>query len=139
MEARHPVDYAFPFPDVLISAVKRVLEEGPALTNARPKLNLKKIQRQSLALKKEEQELHARLQPQLRQVLQGKNLLLWRQLMEQTGFQDESLFDETVQRFALVGMAKVSPEFPYAYQPAKQTIQELRKLSKGLRGVLIVT
>ena len=45
--------------------------------------------------------------------------------------------DETIQVFELVGTAKVSREFPYANQHAKQTIEELRKLSKGLRAAAI--
>ena len=134
LEARHPIDYAFPLPDVLVEAVKQVLEDGPALTNARRKLNLKKIQRQALALKNDEKKLHSELPGKLGQVLEGKNLLLWKSLMEQTNFQDESLFDETTQGFSLVGQAKVSHEFPYHFQPAKQTIDELQKQSKGLRA-----
>ena len=137
LEARHPIDYAFPLPDNLIKAVKRVLEEGPALTNARRKLNLEKVQRQALALRNDERKLHDSLPTQLGRVLEGKNLLLWKQLMEQTGFQDECLFEEMVAGFQLVGTAKVSHEFPYAYQPASQTVDELRKKSKGLRAAAI--
>ena len=60
LTAQHPIDYAFPLPDVLIKAVAKVLEEGPALTNARRMLNLKKVQRLVSASKEAERALHHR-------------------------------------------------------------------------------
>ncbi len=68
--------------------MKRVLEEGPALTNARRKLNLKKIQRQSLALKfsRRKNRNTYKATATVEASAARENLLLWRQLMEQTGF-----------------------------------------------------
>ncbi len=83
----------------MVKAVAKVLEEGPALTNARRKLSLKKVQRVVSCLKKDEQELHDRLSPGLAKVLEGKNLLVWKRLMEQTGFNDASLFQEMIDGF----------------------------------------
>ncbi len=137
LTAKHPIDYAFPLPDVLIRAVARVLEEGPALTNARRKLSLKKVQRLAASLKKDELELHSRLSPGLAKVLEGKNLLVWKHLMEQTGFNDDSLFQEMIDGFDLVGQASTSGEFPYLHKPALQSVRELRKKSQWLRAAVI--
>ena len=137
LTAKHPIDYAFPLPDVLIRAVARVLEEGPALTNARRKLNLKKAQRLVSSLKKDELELHNSLSPGLARVLEGKNFLVWKHLMGQTRFNDDSLFQEMIDGFDLVGQASTSGEFPYLHKPALQSVRELWKKSKWLRAAVI--
>ncbi len=137
LTAKHPIDYAFPLPDVLIKAVAKVLEDGPALTNARRMLNLKKVQRLVASLKPKERSLHQGLPEGLGKVLEGKNLLAWKQLMEQTGFNDDSLFQEMIDGFDLVGQASVSGEFPYLHKPALQSVRELRKKSVWLRAAVI--
>ena len=137
LTAQHPIDYAFPLPDVLIKAVVKVLEEGPALTNARRVLNLKKVQRLVASLQPEETTLHSRLPEGLAKVLKDKNLLAWKKLMEQTNFDDASLFQDMIDGFDLVGQAATSGEFPYLHKPALQSVRELRKKSKWMRASVI--
>ena len=40
-----------------------------------------------------------------------KNLLVWKELMKQTGFDDESLFEELTQGFRLCGQSRASEAF----------------------------
>ena len=137
LTAKHPIDYAFPLPDVLIRAVAKVLEEGPALTNARRVLNLKKVQRLVASFREEEATLHSQLSEGLEAVLKDKNLLAWKRLMEQTSFKDVSLFQEMIDGFDLVGQAATSEEFPYLHKPALQSVRELQKKAKWLRASVI--
>ena len=82
LEAWHPLEFAFPLPDILMRNVARVLNDGPQLTVARRRLQIKKIQRRRLQLQAQEQELHNSLHHEVGLVLQGKNLLLWKGLMQ---------------------------------------------------------
>ena len=56
------------------------------------------------------QQIHSTLHPEMAQLLEGKNLLAWKALMEETGFDDPSLFDELTKGFRLVDQATVSPQ-----------------------------
>ena len=94
LTAKHPIDMSFPLPDVLVKAIVTVINEGPKLTNARRKLQMAKLKRMTVQFKSQEIELHKRLRPELETVLASKNLLLWQQLMQMTGYDDPSLFDE---------------------------------------------
>ena len=133
LQARHPIDYASSIPEVLIKNVAKVLSEGPKLVIARRKLALMKIKRRALRLQDEETKLHEPLSPELAGLLKGKNLLLWKELMEQTGFQDPQLFDELTQGFHLVGQATYSPAFPRGYVPMQQTPEELKRKAIWMR------
>lgn len=82
-------------------------------------------------------KLHGKLAPGLAQVLDGKNLLLWKRLMEQTGFNDSTLFQEMIDGFDLVGQAPTSGEFPYLHKPAFQSVRELRQKAVWLRQMVI--
>ena len=56
-------------------------------------------------LEQQETEFHARLHPQVRSVLKGKNLLIWRGLLVETGYPDLEIFDEVTDGIRLVGPA----------------------------------
>ena len=133
LQAKHPIDYASSIPEVLIKNVAKVLSEGPKLVIARRKLAVMKIKRRALQLQDEEAKLHESLNPELAGLLEGKNLLLWKELMEQTGFQDPQLFDELTQGFHVVGQATYSPAFPRGYVPMQQTPEELKRKAIWMR------
>lgn len=131
--AKHPIDAIPQIPDVLVRNVVRVLNDGPALTNAKRKLAVKKVQRLALSLQAGEVELHQSLNPEMQVVLKDKKLLLWKELMTLTDFHDKTLFDEVTKGFNLVGQAAFSEQFPHGFVPMQQTPQELRAKSIWLR------
>ena len=96
---------------------------------------MKKLAQQLAA---DERRLHEQLDPELERVLAGKNLLVWKELMIQTGFDDPSLFDEMVSGFKLVGQAKSSPQFPKGFVSMKQTPEELRRKAIWMRKSNVV-
>ncbi|CAK9083266.1 Uncharacterized protein SCF082_LOCUS39536 [Durusdinium trenchii] len=99
LTAKHPIDYAFPLPDALLEAVAKLISDGPKLTIARRKLALKKVQVRADRLRAQELELHASLDPRIAKVVEGKNLLLWKEFLEETSFDDPNLFDEFCKGF----------------------------------------
>ena len=133
LTAKHPVDMAFPLPDVLVKALVTVINEGPKLTIARRKLQIAKLKKMTVQLKADEAALHEKLDPELQVVLKDKNLLVWKQLMDMTGYDDPLLFEEVCKGFKLTGVANRSNEFPMAYQAATLSEQQLRTSAQWLR------
>eukprot|EP00435_Cladocopium_sp_Y103_P034079 s3778_g8.t1 len=113
-----------------------MLNDGPKLVIARRKLEVLKVKRMALQLKEEERKLHQSLHPEMAKLLQGKRLLVWKEVMQQTGFDDPSLFHEMLSGFKLVGQAKVSPQFPKGFASMhlmQQTPDELKRKSVWMR------
>lgn len=135
LEAKHLIDFACPLPEILVKNIVRVLNDCPKLVNARRNLEVPK--RLAKQLSEEECKLHEQLAPELARVLKGKSLLVWKELMAQTGFDDPSLFDEPVSGFNLVGQAKSSPQFPKGFV-MQQTPDELRRKAIWLRKANVV-
>ena len=133
LTAKHPVDMSFPLPDVLVKALATVINEGPKLTIARRKLQMAKLKKMTVQLKADEAALHEKLDPELQVVLKDKNLLVWKQLMDMTGYDDPLLFEEVCKGFKLTGVANRSNEFPMAYQAATLSEQQLRTSAQWLR------
>ena len=133
LEAKHPIDFACNVPDVLTKNVAKVLSEGPNLVIARRKLAVLKVRKLVLQLQDQEKLLHESLHPEMRRLLEGKNLLAWKTLMEETGFNDPTLFDELTCGFKLVGQATASPEFPHGFATMLQTPDELKQKSLWMR------
>ena len=133
LEARHPIDSSFSIPDMLVQNIAKVLSEGPRLVAARRKLAVLKVRKLAVQLREQEKQLHQSLDPEMAKLLEGKNLLVWKTLMEDTGFDDPTLFDELTQGFKLVGQAKASPQFPRGFSSMVQTPGELRLKSTWMR------
>eukprot|EP00435_Cladocopium_sp_Y103_P047030 s317_g13.t1 len=93
-QAKHPIDVACNIPDLLTRNIASVLSDGPQLVIARRKLAVLKVKKLCLQLKADEELLHKSLDPEMGRLLEGKNLLLWKELMQLTGFDDPTLFEE---------------------------------------------
>lgn len=133
LHVRHPIDYACSVPEILVENIAKVLNDGPKLVVARRRLEVLKVKRLAKQLASEEEKLHSRLNPELAKVLEGKNLLVWRELMKQTGFNDPTLFDELTSGFKLVGQAHTSPQFPKGFVSMQQSPEELRSKAVWMR------
>lgn len=86
LTARHPVHYAFPLPDALLEAVAKVISDSPKLTEVKRKLGPKE---RATRLASRKTALHSELKPKMAKVVEGKNLLLWKELMDETGYDNE--------------------------------------------------
>ena len=90
---------------------------------------MKKFTKRAAELALEEDRLKASLDPDVRAVLQGKRLLLFKEMAEQANVGDETLFQELISGFSLTGHMPESKQFPAKLKPALISGQQLRESS----------
>ena len=122
LNVKHPMDLQIPLPDVLLQAVATVLTLGPGAVAERRAAHCSRILKRIKELETEEKALHETLHPHVRSVLKGKRLLVWRELMVETGYPDLEIFDEVTEWIKLVGPAHESQAFPSGLTPAQQSV-----------------
>ena len=86
----------------------------------------------SKELEAEEKSLHDNLEPHLRHVLQGKKLLVFREMLEFFGYPDKTLVDDIIAGFPLSGWLPKSHVFPVGMKRPAQTIESALKVAKGI-------
>ena len=123
---RHPMDVNIPLPDLLLRAIATVLQLGPGVVADRRVFHCNRILQRIKELEPEEKKLHEKLHPQVRAVLRGKKLLIWRELLVETGFPDLEIYDEVLEGIKLVGPACESGAFPSGLTSAQQSVSQLR-------------
>ena len=126
LNVRHPMDLSVPLPDLLLRAIATVLKLGPGAVAERRVFHCNRILKRITELEQQEKEFHAGLHPQVRSVLKGKNLLMWRELLVETGYPDLEIFDEVTDGIRLVGPACESGAFPSGLTPAQQSVEQLQ-------------
>ena len=77
------------------------------------------------ALTSEESSLHEGLPTAVREILEPKRLLLWKEMMEFYGYPDSSVYDEVTEGIQLAGTAPHVPFFDQCFKPGKITEEEL--------------
>ena len=120
LNVKHLMDLQIPLPDLLLRAIATVLGLGPSVVTERRAWHCNRILQRIEELEAKERELHDELHRQVRSVLKGKRLLIWRELMVETGYPDLEIFDEVTEGIKLVGPAHESGAFPAGLTPAQQ-------------------
>ncbi|CAE7621993.1 unnamed protein product [Symbiodinium sp. CCMP2592] len=93
LKLSHPFDTQHCVPDAVKRNIFRRLTEGPSAF-AEERLRLyNRLNQMEKELRYEEARLHSTLPDHTREVIKGKNLLLWAQLLKETKFPDEGVFD----------------------------------------------
>ena len=126
LNVKHPMDLQIPLPDLLLQAVATVLKLGPGVVAERRAVHCNRILKRIRELETEERVLHESLHPQVRSVLQGKRLLIWRELMVEAGYPDLEIFDEVTEGIKLVGPAHEPQAFLAGMTPAQPSVSQLR-------------
>ena len=122
---KHPMDLQIPLPDLLLRAVATVLKLGPGAVAERRAMHCSRILNRVRELEADEKVLHEGLHRHVRSVLKGKRLLIWRELMVETGYPDLEIFEEVTEGIKLVGPAHASQAFPAGMTPAQQSVGQL--------------
>ena len=122
---KHPMDLQIPLPDLLFRAVATVLKLGPGAVAERRAMHCSRILNRIRELEADEKFLHESLHQHVRSVLKGKRLLIWRELMVETGYPDLEIFEEVTEGIKLVGPAHASQAFPAGMTPAQQSVGQL--------------
>ena len=122
---KRPMDLQIPLPDLLLRAVATVLKLGPGAVAERRAMHCSRILNRVRELEADEKVLHEGLHQNVRSVLKGKRLLIWRELMVETGYPDLEIFEEVTEGIKLVGPAHASQAFPAGMTPAQQSVVQL--------------
>ena len=97
---------------------------------------LKALLQSEAELRKDEERLHASLNPEVGRVLKGKRLLLFKKLASAAGVEDDTLFQQMCEGFKILGYAEPSGQFPVSFKPASMSEHELKQASSWIRGML---
>ena len=84
-------------------------------------------------LRPEEQNFHDGLPQHMREVLEGKNVILWEKLLDDLRYSDLGVIDFMKQGVELVGMHDVSPIYPQQMIRASTTPKLLLKTANPRR------
>ena len=109
--AKHPFQMQAPLPDPLLKVIFQLVTCGP---EAVCKSRLEKLlywNRVAKDLETDEVKLHESLHPDVSKVLSGKRLLLFKRMLEESGYVDTELFSDVCSGFEVTGMAKNSHAF----------------------------
>eukprot|EP00434_Breviolum_minutum_P039685 symbB.v1.2.035248.t2/scaffold4699.1/size36177/2 len=122
---RHPKDPHNSLPDVLKEALFHVLTTDPIeLAKHRLQVVLA-IKRRATELATQETNLKESMNPILARVLAPKKLLLWRGLMQETGYGDIAIFDMIKNGIPLYGEHDIPNGATLDWRPASSSADEL--------------
>ena len=103
----HPRDIIAQVPQEIKAVVHSMLD-GDMLGRFESRASfLKKWLRRSLELKNEEQALHQKLPQHLQRILEGKRLLLWREILVDLEYPDVAVIDDILQWLQAYGVGPV--------------------------------
>ena len=88
-------------------------------------------------LAKEEAELHSAMPSCLQRVLEGKNLLLWKDLLVKYGYDDLGVVNFMTKGVPLVGMHDTPQCYPELLRPATMTEEDLRRSAIWRRKAML--
>ena len=137
MQARHPMDTANHLEEPAQSAISFNLQYPPEVILLERKKNLLQAKLMAKKLEAEEALLHAKLEPHLQKVLEGKRLLLWRELLMKYGFDDLGVFDFMAKGVPLVGQHDIAPCYPTQYKFATMRRGDLDKSAVWRRKAIL--
>ena len=126
LQLEHPANTSSTVPDVLRRNLFTLLTQGYTAVAKQRILALKRIMQLKVELAAEERELRAKMHPMVSAVTKGKPLVLWRKLLENSGFPDvDVVFDHMVNGVDLVGLEPESAIYGKKYKPLMSTPQQL--------------
>eukprot|EP00435_Cladocopium_sp_Y103_P069221 s1948_g32.t3 len=124
----------------LSTMVQQVLRENfgkddYSLTKERAKF-LWKWSNRAKELAAEEAELHMNMAPHLRHLLQGKRLLLLKEVLHELDYPDKELVNEIISGFTLHGWMTESNVFPKETKRPEYSLEMIRSMAKGLNQMI---
>ena len=83
-----------------------------------------------------ERELHQNMEPHLRQVLCGKHLLVFQEMLNELGYPDDTLVQDICKGFKLSGWLAKSKVFPPAFKRPEHDLDTAMKAAKGVNHAI---
>ena len=85
----------------------------------------------------EETKLHQSLEPYLQEVLAGKRLLVFQEMLDDVGYPDRNLVRDICNGFRLTGWLEKSNVFPAALKRPMHNVESEKKTAKGISHSII--
>ena len=136
---RHPMDMPSVVRDELKVALFNLSVQGVQKTVAKRMNFIKQLQTREKEFRDQEKTLHEGLTPHLKNILLGKNLILFRTLLEEEDYPDVHLIDHIIRGFNVTGVTDKSSIFPLRLRPATRSANDIRASSVWSRRAICAT
>ena len=125
--AGHPASFGSYLPETLRSCISRSLGMTASERVAARASALKFWLRTSPELRTVETEIHAKLDSGVEEVVRGKRIALWKEMLESIGYSDLGVVDEFCSGATLTGPTCPTGLWPKQFTPATLTEEELQQ------------
>ena len=136
LQTVHPFDTPVCIDRPNLRAIAFTLENGVEATALRRKQVLEYYSKRKLELAEEEKKLKDSMHPDVRSVMESKNLLLFKEMLKDAEVHDEFLFDDMVSGFRVTGELRPSGQFPSKCKVAAITVDDLRATAKWAKHLV---
>ena len=134
--AGHPAKLHSSLPPMLMDCIGKSLMKSCSQRMAHRAQALKYWLRRSLQLKRQEEELAQTLEPGVAEVLQGKRILVWKEMLQSINYSDMGVVDEFRAGSKLTGQTDLTNLWPSKITPATMTERELHAQARLQRDGL---
>ena len=117
-------------------AVGHLLGNGNDVTLFRTGF-LKRWMQRAKELQVDEDSLHRSLPEHLQKVLEGKRLLLWKEILTELEYPDVKVIDEIIRGFPMTGWVEESGVFQPDVRPPEMTVQQLKGIALGVNHAVV--
>ena len=133
----HPRDIIAQVPQEVKVVVQSMLDGNMSERFKLRAAFLKKWLKRSIELKEQERSLHQSLPQHLQRILEGKRLLLWREILVDLEYPDVAVIDDICSGFKLTGWAPSTGVFRPDVRRPSLGVQQLISMSKGLNASVV--
>ena len=137
VSAGHPKNLFAKTSDLFLAAIRDTFVEHPEKLQRKRASFMKKWLKRALELQPEEKRLHDSMPPYIAKILKGKKLLLFREILLDLGYPDESLVQNIIDGFALTGWAEPSNVFRPHVRPPSIHLKQLDSMCYGLNLAVV--
>ena len=132
----HPFDQNYALDADSLKACFDILTKGKLEVMRHRLSQLKKYTDLAASLKADEAVVKSSMEPNVRKVVDKKQILLFKAMLEDAGYEDQDLIKDLMEGFPLTGTLNYCPEFPPMLRPASIDQQELLSTAKWARHSL---
>ena len=134
---KHPMDTTEHLEGVTKWALDFVFRYPPHVVKLERRKNLLQAKLLATKMMDEEKALHEGLPWPVKKVLEGKNLLLWKALLERYEYDDLAVTSCMMEGVKLVGMPDSPPCYPAMLRPATLVLEDLQSSAKWRRKAVV--
>ena len=134
---KHPMDTTEHLEGVTKWALDFVFRYPPHVVKLERRKNLLQAKLLATKMMDEEKALHEGLPWPVKKVLEGKNLLLWKALLERYEYDDLAVTSCMMEGVKLVGMPDSPPCYPAMLRPATLVLEDLQASAKWRRKAVV--